>query len=166
MAESDNAHRSFLRRRRRNHPGGRDERIIVKVTDAEKQDLLNRAEDAGAGSVQKFLMARAYDTKVGVGINYAEKLAAWKEATEMRNLLSGIAVNMNQIARHANSERAVPADFEAAVDAVHRASDRVRDAFGEVFAVSFPATKKTVADGERDTPSGPITAAEGEGWSV
>ncbi|NED59753.1 MobC family plasmid mobilization relaxosome protein, partial [Streptomyces sp. SID10244] len=96
----------------------------------------------------------------------AEKVAAWKQATDLRNLLSGIAVNMNQIARHANSEREVPADFEAAVDAVHRASDRVRDAFGEVFGVSFPATKKPGTASERAAPSGPITAAEGEGWSV
>lgn len=165
MTESENTHRAFGRRRRRNHPGGRDERIVLKVSPAEDAELRARAEDAGM-TVQRLLVTGALSPAGGVPVNHAEKVAAWKEAAEIRNLLSGIAVNMNQIARHANSERAVPADFEAAVDAVHRASDRVRDAFGEVFAVSFPATKKADADGERDTSSGPITAAEGEGWSV
>ncbi|WP_078113957.1 plasmid mobilization relaxosome protein MobC [Gordonia sp. IITR100] len=165
MTESENTHRAFGRRRRRNHPGGRDARIVVKVSPAEDVELRNRAEDAGM-TVQRLLVTGALSPAGGVPVNHAEKVAAWKEATDIRNLLSGIAVNMNQIARHANSEREVPADFEAAVDAAHRASARVRDAFGEVFAVSFPATKKADTDGERGASSGPITAAEGEGWSV
>ncbi|PZT97269.1 MAG: plasmid mobilization relaxosome protein MobC [Gordonia sp. (in: high G+C Gram-positive bacteria)] len=165
MTESENTHRAFGRRRRRNHPGGRDERIVLKVSPAEDSELRARAEDAGM-TVQRLLVTGALSPATAVPVNHAEKVAAWKDVTEIRNLLSGIAVNMNQIARHANSEREVPADFEAAVDAVARASDRVRDAFGEVFAVSFPATKKADAGGERDTPGGPITAAEGEGWSV
>lgn len=165
MTDSENTHRAFGRRRRRNHPGGRDSRIVLKVSPAEDAELRNRAEDAGM-TVQRLLVTGALSPTTAGPVNHAEKVAAWKDATDIRNLLSGIAVNMNQIARHANSERAVPADFEAAVDAVHRASDRVCDAFGEVFAVSFPATRKSDTDGKRETPTGPITAAEGEGWSV
>lgn len=164
MAEPDNAHRAFGRRRRRNHPGGRDARIVVRVNAVEDQELRNRADDAGM-TVQRLMVSRALSTDTGGAlVNHAEKVAAWKEATEIRNLLAGIAVNMNQIARHANTEREVPADFEAAVDAVRRASARVRDAFGEVFAVSFPATERASVD-DPGAPSGPITAAEGEGWT-
>ncbi|MCD2147397.1 MobC family plasmid mobilization relaxosome protein [Gordonia paraffinivorans] len=166
MSRSEDSAGAFLRRRRRNHPGGRDDRIIIKVTATEKQDLLNRAEDAGFGSVQEFLMARAVNAEAGVGVNHVEKVAAWKEAMGIRNLLSGIAVNMNQIARHANTEREVPPDFEPAVAAVRRASDRVRDAFGEVFAVSFPASQHRSPTSYGERPSGPITSAEGEGWTV
>ena len=165
MAESENTHRAFGRRRRRNHPGGRQERFVVKVSPVEEAELRNRADDAGM-TVQRLLVTGALSPAGGAPVNHAEKVAGWKDATDIRNLLSGIAVNMNQIARHANSEREVPADFEAAVDAVHRASARVRDAFGEVFGVSFPATNKPAAEGAGDAPSGPITAAEGEGWSV
>ena len=166
MSRSEDSAGAFLRRRRRNHPGGRDDRIIIKVTAAEKQDLLNRAEDAGFGSVQEFLMARAVNAEAGGGINHAEKLAAWKEATGIRNLLSGIAVNMNQIARHANTDKDIPPDFEPAVNAVLRTADRVRDAFGEVFAVSFPASQHHSPTHNGERPSGPITSAEGEGWTV
>ena len=154
MAESDNSHRAFGRRRRRNHPGGRDARIVVRVNPVEDQELRNRADDAGM-SVQRLMVTRALSTNGGGPVNHAEKIAAWQEATEIRNLLSGIAVNMNQIARHANTEGEIPADFAAAVLATRRASERVRDAFGEVWAVSFPGTKRDeLPYGAADTDNG------------
>lgn len=116
-------------------------------------------------SVQRLMVSRALKSSVPAH-SYAEKVAAWQEAMHIRNLLSGIAVNMNQIARHANTEREVPPDFESAVNAVLRTADRVRDAFGEVFAVSFPASRHHSPTHNGERPSGPITVAEGEGWTV
>ena len=86
MAESDNSHRAFGRRRRRNHPGGRDARIVVRVSPVEDQELRNRAEDAGM-SVQRLLVTRALSSSGGAPVNHAEKVAAWTEATDIRNLV-------------------------------------------------------------------------------
>lgn len=129
-------------RRRKNHVGGRQLKIEVKVTEAEKQQLIAAADRAGV-SVQRLMVGRALGGPAPV-VGHAEKVAAWQEATTIRNLISGLAVNMNQIARHANSEREVPPDFEPAVAAAYEASTRVRDAFGEVFAVTFPGTEREV----------------------
>ncbi|ATD72945.1 plasmid mobilization protein [Gordonia sp. 1D] len=128
------------RRRRQNHPGGRTRKIEVKVTAVEEEQLRAAAEHAGM-SVQRLMVARVLEAESVSPGGYAAKVAAWKKANEMRNLISGIAVNMNQIARYANTNGEIPADFAAAVAATLRTCDRVRDAFGEVFSVRCPGTK-------------------------
>lgn len=133
-------HNGGLRRRRRNHVGGRRLRIDVTVTESERAQLIEAADRAGV-SVPRLMVSGALGAPKPVA-GHAEKVEAWKEATALRNLISGLAVNMNQIARHANSEHEVPPDFEAAVDAAYRACDRVRDAFGEVFSVRFPGADR------------------------
>lgn len=156
-----------FRRRRRNHPGGRDRKIEVKVTAAEQERLRAAAEHAGM-SVQRLMVTRALATS-GAGVSpasHAAKVAAWAQANEMRNLISGIAVNMNQIARHANTEHEIPADFAPACEATRRASERVRDAFGEVFGVRFPATRRAEGDGENVAPAVTAEADDPDGWDV
>lgn len=139
MTEFDsNASRAVLRRRRRNVTGGRTSKIEVKVTAAEKEKLRAAAEDAGV-SVQRLMVARALSPASGVTVGRDEKVAAWQQAVDMRNLIAGIGVNLNQIARQANSEAEVPAEFAAACAGVDRALARVTDAFGLVF--NDPSTR-------------------------
>lgn len=170
MTESDNAHRAFRRRRRSNHPGGRDKKIEVKVTATEEQQLRAAAEQSGM-TVQRLMVSRALGSPTaGSVVDHRAKVTAWSEAMDMRNLLSGLGVNMNQIARHANTEDEIPPDFGPACDAVRRASDRVRDAFGDVFAVSFPATKRGAGpEGGTGAGGSDLAANDGgdpDGWAV
>lgn len=130
------------------------------MTAVEEAQLRAAAEHAGM-SVQRLMVARVLEAESVSPGGHAEKVAAWKEANDMRNLISGIATNMNQIARHANTSGEIPADFAAAVSATRRTCDRVRDAFGEVFSVRFSETKVedvppgTSMTGERVESSGP-----------
>lgn len=171
-AVSAGAVRGF-RRRRRNHPGGRDRKIEVKVTAAEEERLRAAAEHAGM-SVQRLMVTRALAMS-GAGMSpasHAAKVAAWTQANEIRNLISGIAVNMNQIARHANTEHEIPADFAPACEATRRASERVRDAFGEVFAVRFPATGRAdrvggdAVDGAKGSGPSAVDDPDPDEWDV
>jgi hypothetical protein len=127
----------FLRRRRRHVTGGRQARIVVKVTAAEDAKLRQVAEDAGM-SVQRLLVASATGRITQQPLpDHAEKVRLWGEAMEVRNLLAALGNNMNQIARNANSTQEIPADFDAAQRAVTAASNRVRDAFGAIYGVQF-----------------------------
>ncbi|MGJ0121714.1 MobC family plasmid mobilization relaxosome protein [Williamsia sp. MIQD14] len=126
------ARRSVLRRRRANTPGGRQDKIEVKVTGDE--DALLRARAALAGmSVQRLMVTRALSETTAAPVDYEVRRAAWEQACEVRNLLAAIGNNMNQIARNANTDNELPEDFDAAVTATHRAMRRVLDAFGETF---------------------------------
>ena len=139
MDEEHNANSGvFRRRRRRNVDGARHLIIGVKVTSAEEDQLRAVAEKAGV-SVQRLMVSRALQPNAMTTVaDHDEKVRLWAEATEIRNLLGALSVNMNQIARHANTEREVPADFPAAVAATRDASYRVREAFGKIFDVKFP----------------------------
>lgn len=127
----------FRRRRRRNVEGARQGYIGVKVSSDEEAQLRAVAEKAGM-SPQRLMVTRALrPDAASTTVDHAEKVRLWAEAMDVRNLLGALSVNMNQIARHANTEREIPADFEAAVAATRDASLRVRDAFGKIFDVKF-----------------------------
>ncbi|OBC13605.1 hypothetical protein A5788_00360 [Gordonia sp. 852002-50816_SCH5313054-c] len=139
MDEQFSSTHASRRRRRNNVEGARQRRIVVKVTADEEDALRARADRAGV-SVQRLMVARALRPDAPSTVaDHTEKVRLWSEATEVRNLLGALSVNMNQIARHANTEREVPVDFAAAVAATRDASHRVRDAFGNIFNVKFPS---------------------------
>lgn len=138
MNESTTTGPSLRRRRRQNVEGARQLRIVVKVTANENEKLRTLADKAGV-SVQRFLVARALrPDALSTVVDHEQKVRLWSEAMEIRNLLGALSVNMNQIARHANTESEVPSDFSMAVAATRDASCRVRDAFGSIFNVKFP----------------------------
>lgn len=122
----------MMRRRRENTPGGRREKIEVKVTDEEDALLRARASVAGM-SVQRLMVSRALADPGSAPVDYEVRRAAWEQACEVRNLIAAVGNNMNQIARNANTDAEIPEDFDAAVAATHRAMKRVLDAFGESF---------------------------------
>ncbi|MGB6245188.1 plasmid mobilization protein [Gordonia sp. (in: high G+C Gram-positive bacteria)] len=133
MGDDEDTSRAFLRRRRRNVVGGRSERIEVTVTPAEREQLRNAAENAGV-SVPRLMVSRALAVGGGAPlVGREEKVAAWKEAIELRNLVAAIGVNMNQIAAQANTEHDVPAEFGPACAGVDRALAKVTAAFGAVY---------------------------------
>ncbi|WP_020109770.1 plasmid mobilization relaxosome protein MobC [Nocardia sp. 348MFTsu5.1] len=124
--------RSIIRRRRANVPGGRDEKIEVKVT-ADEKELLRARGKLMNMSPQRLMVTSALGQNSAPRVDYADRKQAWDQACELRNLIAAIGNNMNQIARQANSDEQIPADFATALDAVMRAHRRVFDAFGETF---------------------------------
>lgn len=124
--------RSIIRRRRANVPGGRDEKIEVKVT-AEEKELLRARGKLMNMSPQRLMVTSALGENNAPRVDYTDRKQAWDQACELRNLIAAIGNNMNQIARQANSDEQIREDFAAAVDAVMRAHRRVFDAFGETF---------------------------------
>lgn len=124
--------RSIMRRRRANTPGGREGRFVVKVSADEEALLRARAQQANV-SVQRLMVSRALSEDRAPSVEYETRRAAWAQACEVRNSIAALGVNMNQIARHANTDREIPADFAPATAAVTRAMARVIEAFEATF---------------------------------
>ncbi len=124
--------RSIMRRRRANTPGGRDGRFVVKVSADEEALLRARAQQANV-SVQRLMVARALNDDRAPSVDYETRRQAWAQACEVRNSIAALGVNMNQIARHANTDQEIPADFAPAAEAVTRAMERVLEAFEATF---------------------------------
>lgn len=94
----------FSRRRRANVPGGRQHRYEVKVTadeDAMLRDLARQQQI----SVQRVLIESALSSGVET---ITERRQLGFEITEVRRLLATIANNVNQVAKYANTEGALP----------------------------------------------------------
>lgn len=126
--------RSMLRRRRANAPGGRQGKIEVKVTADEAALLRARAQVAGM-SVQRLMVTRALNEGGAPSLDYETRRQAWAQAVALQNLIAAVGNNMNQIARQANSDGQIPADFAPALDVVMRSHQRVFEAFEATFGL-------------------------------
>ncbi|WP_051722139.1 MULTISPECIES: plasmid mobilization relaxosome protein MobC [Actinomycetes] len=130
--QSSRPTRSIMRRRRANVSGGRQDKIEVKTTPDEKKLLEARAKLAGM-SVQRLMVTSALSDGRAPSVDYETRRQAWAQACEVRNAIAALGVNMNQIARQANSDQEIPADFAPATAAVTRAMARVLKAFEATF---------------------------------
>lgn len=100
------------RRRRANSRGqARAKRQTVLVTEEELLRLRERADDAGV-TVPRLLLESA----LGAGGGAVPELRAiGKHLMAAHREISGAAVNLNQIAKKANTTHEIPTDFDAAV---------------------------------------------------
>jgi hypothetical protein len=88
------------RRRRANVEGGRPgSPIKVRVSEAERAELVARCREAGGITVQRLLVESALSGGAG---SPSERRAVVVELFGLRRTLSGMAVNLNQAARRAN----------------------------------------------------------------
>lgn len=122
----------FGRRRRANAAAGekRSKRYPVTVTEAEAAELEAKAAAAGM-TVPRLLHESAKSTHVETS---TERKAAIAELFSVRREVAGIATNLNQLARYANTEgtfpaeaEAVTAEFRALFPRVTAAVDRLAD---------------------------------------
>lgn len=125
--------RSIMRRRRANVPGGRGGRFVVKVSPEEEALLVARAKMAGGISVQRLMVTAVLSDGSVRSVDFETRRQAWAQACEVRNAIAALGVNMNQIARQANTDQDIPADFAPATAAVTRAMARVLEAFEATF---------------------------------
>lgn len=114
--ESSNRRASVRRERQANVPGGRPHRHIVKLSDAEHEDLTRRAAEAGV-SVPRLLVESARDS----GRVEAGRAHAAMRLLELDDQIRRIGANVNQQTRHMHQVRGelAPDLVAAHLDALH-----------------------------------------------
>ena len=119
------------RRRQANVAGGRSRSFKVKVSEAEAAQLADLAREAQV-SVPRLLVEAGLAAGAG-GQTSSERRGAMVELFAVHRLLSGIAVNINQVAKATNATREAPesAGWLAALEAVRKVAFRI----DEVIAV-------------------------------
>ncbi len=98
-----------MRRRRANVAGGRKHSHRVRVTEVEGEELRRLAEAQGV-SVPRLLVESALSA---TGETSTRRRAAMSELLAIRRVLAGVANNINQIARVANTEERVSGELRA-----------------------------------------------------
>jgi hypothetical protein len=98
--------------------GGRHNVVKVRLSDRELGQLQERAERACV-SLQRFLFEAAMS---GSAAQSAERRRATGDAQRARIVLTGVANNVNQLAKWANTNHVLPDGFNYALDEVRRAT--------------------------------------------
>jgi len=98
--------------------GGRHNVVKVRLSDRELGQLKERAEKACV-SLQRFLVEAAMS---GSAARSAERRQAAGDAQRARIVLTGLANNVNQLAKWANTNHVLPDGFNDALDEVRRAT--------------------------------------------
>ncbi|MFB7837839.1 MobC family plasmid mobilization relaxosome protein [Nocardia brasiliensis] len=132
------------RERQANVPGGRPHRHIVKLADAEHDDLTRRAAEAGV-SVPRLLVESATNSnRVEAGRAHAAM-----RLLELDDQIRRIGNNLNQLTRLAHQQRAIPEHLDDALHAVVRACLSV-DATARWVMGLAPAVSATSIEAEVD----------------
>lgn len=115
------------RRRQANVAGGRTHTIKVTVTEVEAALLTDLAREAGV-SVPRLLVEAALAAGTGAQTS-TQRHEAMVELFAVHRVLSGIAVNINQVAKATNATREAPeaGGWTAALAAVRKAAFRIDD---------------------------------------
>jgi hypothetical protein len=98
--------------------GGRHNVVKVRLSDRELGQLKERAERACV-SLQRFLFEAAMS---GSAARSAQRRQAAGDAQRARIVLTGVANNVNQLAKWANTNHVLPDGFNDALDEVRRAT--------------------------------------------
>jgi hypothetical protein len=107
--------------RMRRAPGGRLRVIYVRVTEDEDREIRRRAI-MHRRSAQRFLIETAFSGSAQVS---AERSRAQRDAEMARIGLARLANNVNQLAKWANTNQAMPAKFVDLIDDLDRAVEAV-----------------------------------------
>ena len=116
------------RMRQANAEGGRPIRRVVKLTEFEDNALYFAASDAGM-TPARFLKESALSRDRGISVTERTRLSA--DLAQIKNSLSAIGNNINQLARHANAEDALTKEISA--ELTHSLA-RVREATDTIKA--------------------------------
>jgi hypothetical protein len=110
MAQDDDEGKA---RRQRRVVLGRQRSVHVRVSDAQRRELLERAGRAGV-SAPKFLLDNALSDGPGI----VERRAAIAMFLSLRRQLIGVATNINQMAKVANATGRIPVGWADALSTV------------------------------------------------
>jgi hypothetical protein len=110
--------------------------VIVRLSTDEHDALQRRAVDAGV-SVQRYLLEAGLSGVAGDG---AARRRAERELIATRGVLRAAGNNLNQLAKWANANGALPSHLEATLTQVGAATDAVSERVDEL-AATFEATR-------------------------
>ena len=147
-----------LRRRRANVVGGRRHAHRVLVTPEEEARLLLLAGEAGV-TVPRLLVEAALAPARGETATSRRDVLA--ELFAVRRLLAGVASNVNQVAKVANSMGRVAPETDGVLDAVVRLATRVD---GLVDELGAGRARRSRRPGARSTTAG-RTSSTSPRWS-
>jgi adenosyl cobinamide kinase/adenosyl cobinamide phosphate guanylyltransferase len=105
----------------RRSPGGRTRVIYVRVTEEEDREIRRRAVKHRR-SAQRFLIETALSGSARLS---AERSRAQRDAEMTRIILTRLANNVNQLAKWANTNHAMPGNLDRLVDDLGRAIESV-----------------------------------------
>jgi hypothetical protein len=117
-------------------PGGRQGRLNLRLTDEEGQRIRQLAEGCGLSAPRYLIEA---------GLSRSSSDAADRRRVECdlgqaRVVLKAAGNNLNQLAKWANANGALPAHIEAALGEVHRAVEVIEEC-ARVVATEFAADR-------------------------
>ena len=118
----------------RRAPGGRTRVIYVRVTEEEDREIRRRAVKHRR-SAQRFLIETALSGSARLS---AERSRAKRDAEMARIGLARLANNVNQLAKWANTNHAMPAGLDDLIDDLARAVETVEQtavSLGTAFSV-------------------------------
>lgn len=118
----------------RRAPGGRTRVIYVRVTEEEDREIRRRAVKHRR-SAQRFLIETALSGSARLS---AEQSRAHRDAEMARIGLARLANNVNQLAKWANTNHAMPAGLDDLIDDLARAVETVEQtavSLGTAFSV-------------------------------
>jgi uncharacterized protein (DUF1778 family) len=109
--------------RMRRSPGGRHRLLGVRLTEEEEGQIRHRAAGAGL-SAQRFVVEAALSGSTAAA---AQRRQAQRDAERARLILASISNNVNQLAKWANTNHALPDTFSACIDDIRRATSAVTE---------------------------------------
>jgi hypothetical protein len=135
--------------RMRRAPGGRTRVIYVRVTEDEDREIRRRAGDHRR-SAQRFLIETALSGSAKLS---AERSRAQHDAKMARIVLTRLANNVNQLAKWANTNHAMPANMDRLVDDLGRAVSGVEETVIGLGAVFGGCRRGEMPTGHSGQPS-------------
>jgi hypothetical protein len=120
--------------RLRRQPGGRTHNVRLVLSDRELTVLTARAERAGV-SVQRFLLESAL---IGNQQTVTERHALYRTLLAARRTVAGVANNLNQLARVANTTGRLPGELGNAMESVVQASGALEASLVELSGRPAP----------------------------
>jgi hypothetical protein len=114
--------------------GGRPRQVIMRLTVAEHGALQGRAADANV-SVQRYLLEAGLSGKSGDG---AARRRAERELMATRGVLRAAGNNLNQLAKWANANGALPSHLEPILACVASATSALSERVEQLAATLEP----------------------------
>jgi uncharacterized protein (DUF1778 family) len=109
--------------RMRRAPGGRPARLNLRLTEEEERQIRQRAEGCGL-SAPRYLIEAGLSRSAS---DAADRRRVEWDLGQARVVLKAAGNNLNQLAKWANANHALPAHIEAALGEVQRAIEVIED---------------------------------------
>ena len=132
----------------RRTPGGRHQRLVVRLTEEEERQIRHRADDKGL-SAQRFVIEAALS---GSAHSAAARRHAAVEVRAARVILKGVANNLNQLTKWANANHALPTHLDRLMSDLDRAVLAVEQTAGEL-GMAFASNDQLLGGGDTEASS-------------